>query len=61
MNNPEASHRGINNRKKVCKTWFLFIITHPCTPPEGILGNFCIPSFMNVSDPEGRGIEPLNY
>jgi hypothetical protein len=25
------------------------------------IGNFCIPSFMNFSDPKGRGIEPLNY
>ena len=51
MNNPEASHRGINNRKKVCKTWFLFIITHPYTPPEGIFRNFRIPSFISFSDP----------
>jgi hypothetical protein len=51
MNNPEAEPRGINNRKKICKNWFLFIITHPYTPPEGIFRNFRIPSFISFSDP----------
>jgi len=53
MNNPEAEPSEYQP-VMVHKNSFFSVITHPCTPPEGIKGIFVYHSF-SLFRPKGSG------
>lgn len=58
MNDPEAEPSGYQQHEEGMQKLVSIYYYPPLPPPEGILGNFCIPSFITFSDPEDRGIKP---
>jgi hypothetical protein len=65
MNNPEAEPSGYHIGRRYAKLGFYLLLPTPAPLQRGFsqrdafgVGNFGVPSSLNYSDPEGRGIEP---